>query len=148
MSVMDPFCMVCQRAVHVGSGDDLVCPVCSSRLVGAESTQARVGRVGGNEAHFREVNEAVEHSAQHSAAYPRGDAIGFVCECGSDDCSVPVYLTVDQYESVRADAARFAIVPGHDIPGTEEIVERYERYDVVEKTGWAAGRGPAGPSSP
>jgi hypothetical protein len=34
---------------------------------------------------------------------------------------------------VRASARRFAIVPGHDIPDIEEVVERHERYAVIEK---------------
>jgi hypothetical protein len=34
---------------------------------------------------------------------------------------------------VRASARRFAIVPRHDIPDVEEVVERHERYAVIEK---------------
>ena len=34
---------------------------------------------------------------------------------------------------MRSDPRRFAIVPGHDIADVEDVVERHERYAVIEK---------------
>jgi hypothetical protein len=39
----------------------------------------------------------------------------------------------EEYEQVRSDSAKFAIVKGHEIRDVEEIVERRKRYDVVRK---------------
>jgi hypothetical protein len=37
-----------------------------------------------------------------------------------------------EYETVRADPMHFAIVPGHEIPDTETVIERYDGYVVVK----------------
>jgi hypothetical protein len=86
-------------------------------------------RVAMNEATFRKVNEGME-----SGQDPSG-LLTFVCECGRLNCTRLIQLTRAEYEGVRAHPRRFAIVEGHEIPETEEIVERHERYLVVEKTG-------------
>ncbi len=86
-------------------------------------------RVAMNEATFRKVNEAME-SGQDEASL-----MTFVCECGRLGCSVLIQLDGEEYEAIRANPRRFAIVDGHEIPEAEVIVERHERYVVVEKYG-------------
>ena len=44
-------------------------------------------------------------------------------------------LTRGEYEAIRQDPRRFAIVDGHEILEAEAIVERHDRYIVVEKAG-------------
>jgi hypothetical protein len=34
---------------------------------------------------------------------------------------------------VRSDSHTFAVVPGHELPEAEEVVERTERFHVVAK---------------
>ena len=82
-----------------------------------------------NEATFRKVNEAMETGQD-----PAG-LMSFVCECGRLGCSELIQLERAEYEAVRGNPRRFAIVDGHEIPEAEEIVERHDRYLVVEKTG-------------
>lgn len=87
-------------------------------------------RIGGNEAAFRDVNEALRASkpvASSEQLFP------FRCECGVLGCNQLVELTVPEYEAVRSDATRFLILDGHQIPEAERVVERRERYSVVEK---------------
>jgi hypothetical protein len=86
-------------------------------------------RVATNEAAFRRVNEGMEVGQD-----PAG-LLTFVCECGRLGCSELIQLTRAEYESVRANARRFAIVDGHEIPEAEDVVERHDRYVVVEKHG-------------
>lgn len=49
----------------------------------------------------------------------------------------PVQLTVAEYESVRAEPTHFFVAPddGHVIVDVERVVERQERYWIVEKVG-------------
>jgi predicted ThiF/HesA family dinucleotide-utilizing enzyme len=86
-------------------------------------------RVAMNEATFRKVNEAMEVGQD-----PAG-LLTFVCECGRLGCSKLIQLTRDEYEAIRQDPRRFAIVDGHEILEAEAIVERHDRYIVVEKAG-------------
>jgi hypothetical protein len=58
---------------------------------------------------------------------------GFVCECGEEACRERVYLSLAEYETVRASPIRFAVLPGHEVPEAERVVEERDGYLVVEK---------------
>jgi hypothetical protein len=95
---------------------------------------AREERLGANEALFREVNERVAEVAERFIAGETGDSrFNFNCECGDRGCTEQIALTVGEYEAVRVEATRFAVVPGHEEPDIERVVERYPSYLVVEK---------------
>ena len=100
----------------------------------------RENRRAQNEALFREVNERVEEVAAGLVGHGEGDSllIGFICECGLDDCTAPLEVTQGQYESVRRDPRRFVVLPGHEDTDAERVVERHGGYLVVEKLGEAA----------
>ncbi|HEX2104609.1 MAG TPA: hypothetical protein VHF51_13220 [Solirubrobacteraceae bacterium] len=92
----------------------------------------RIGkeRVGRNEATFRRINESVETDY---AETDYSGLIGFLCECGDPHCEQTIELTQMEYESLRANPRRFAVIGDHAIETTEDIVERHQRYAVVEK---------------
>jgi hypothetical protein len=94
-------------------------------------------RIARNEATFRRINEDIERGRD-----TEDDAtlIGFVCECGMIDCSRLIELTPAEYEHVRRDPCRFAIVNGHEIPAVESVIERHDRYAVVRKGSGAGGK--------
>jgi hypothetical protein len=86
-------------------------------------------RIAMNEATFRKVNEGME------AGQGTSGLLNFVCECGRLKCTRLIQLTREEYEGIRGNPRRFAIVDGHEILEAEAIVERHERYLVVEKGG-------------
>jgi hypothetical protein len=96
-------------------------------------------RAAMNQSRFREYNERIEpHNAVHHWVDP--PYADWICECAVEDCTLPVRLTVAEYEAVREQPARFLVAPGDDhvIPDVERVVEQNERYWVVEKLGDAA----------
>jgi hypothetical protein len=93
----------------------------------AADMQERIGR---NEATFRSINEDIERGRD---AEDDHTLVGFVCECGSAECSRLIELTPAEYEHVRSDPCCFAIVDGHEIVEAETVVERHPRYAVVRK---------------
>jgi hypothetical protein len=95
---------------------------------------AREERLAKNETLFREVNERVADVAtSFIEAETRSDRVEFTCECGRADCTEPMAMTVVEYEAVRTGPTRFAVVPEHEQPEIETIVERHPGYVVVEK---------------
>ena len=42
-------------------------------------------------------------------------------------------MTAAEYEAIRAESTRFAVVPGHEDPEIESVIERYPGYLIVEK---------------
>ena len=98
--------------------------------------EARTTRLAKNEALFREVNERVADVTQSfGKGLGLGNGIdGFICECSDPLCLERVGpLTVEKYEEVRRDPRRFIIAPNHQAPDVESVVEREERYWIVEK---------------
>jgi hypothetical protein len=86
-------------------------------------------RVAETEALFREVNERIAESA----ARFQSDELDIVCECADAECVERLPTTVDEYERVRANGARFLVAPGHEDESFEQVVGRRVRYRVVEK---------------
>jgi hypothetical protein len=94
----------------------------------------RYERAARNQSLFREVNERI----RDISTSVNGNAIEFVCECCDVDCTEPIQLTLRQYDAIRDHPNRFPVKPGHESHEVERVVERFDRYLVVEKL--AAGR--------
>jgi hypothetical protein len=86
-------------------------------------------RLARNQTLFREVNERLLEMADG-----RGERLGFLCECSQVDCAETIPLALEEYNEVRSHATWFAIVPGHETPAVEHVVNSNGRYTVVEKT--------------
>ena len=92
--------------------------------------ERRKERLARNEAAFRKVNEAMGGRAELA---PTDGRSAYLCECGALGCNLLLELTVEEYEAVRANPRRFFLVPGHEEPEVESVVDRQDRYFVVEK---------------
>lgn len=101
--------------------------------------EAAAIRIAANENVLRERNENAKASnAAHVWLDP--PLPDWTCECGDATCSDPIRLSIAEYEAVRARPTLFVIAPSpeHVSPDVEEVVQREERYWVVEKVGVGA----------
>jgi hypothetical protein len=92
----------------------------------------RKRRVGRNEALFREVNEELE-ALDRQVTRITGKTLDVVCECGDLRCTDRIEVPISAYEEVRGESHLFFVIPGHEIPSSEEVVQRTDRYNVVRK---------------
>jgi hypothetical protein len=99
----------------------------------------RARRVGRNEAVFRAVNEEIE-ARTIGLAEISDRQLHVVCECADLLCTKQLVVSVSDYEKVRADATCFLLVPGHERPDLEDVVEKTKRYNVVRKHAGEAAR--------
>jgi hypothetical protein len=91
-------------------------------------------RIAKNEAVFRAANRELEQATEEAG----GDGVlDVLCECGQEGCSGLIRLTVAEYDGVHSQDDRFVVVPGHENPTIETVVERREAYLVVDKFGEA-----------
>jgi hypothetical protein len=97
----------------------------------ATGNEEQARRVGLNESIFRQVNEQIESLNRGFGGESR--TMTAICECADGDCTDRLEISVAEYENVRADARRYIVVPGHELPEFETVVERSDGYDVVEK---------------
>jgi hypothetical protein len=87
-----------------------------------------------NEAIFREVNERIEELSRRSGIDEDDSLLpGFICECSSESCTELLQVTYQQYEAVRESPRRFLVLPGHEDPDVERVVEQHSDALVVEK---------------
>jgi hypothetical protein len=84
-------------------------------------------RLAKNEILFREVNERLDDMA---ASWSK--TTDYLCECSETSCVEMVALTNDEYERVRSRATVFVVVPGHERPEIERVVEANEGFMLVE----------------
>jgi hypothetical protein len=83
----------------------------------------RLERQAHNEALVREVNERINELDR--AAATNGGTHGFHCECGREHgCDERIWMTLAEYDTVRAQDDRFAL---------EHVVEQNERFVIVDK---------------
>src|SRR5262249_50595170 len=88
-------------------------------------------RVGINEALFREVNERIDQLHDELGG---AKTFEIVCECGDASCIERFSISSSDYEQLRGDVHRFALVPGHERSDVERVVKQRKDYFVVEKT--------------
>ena len=88
-----------------------------------------------NEALLRTVNDRIKALDEEAGAWTVGhELFGFQCECGNTGtCDARLQMTLSEYEVVRSQRDRFAVAPGHETAEIEDVVERSERYLVVDK---------------
>lgn len=79
---------------------------------------------------FRRANEIVRKRA---GAFGVAGTVPFICECRDGQCLERVELSTDEYDGIAAHPERAAIAPGHEDPELERIVERTDRFAVVER---------------
>ena len=99
-----------------------------------EAVDKQLERQARNEALAREVNERINAIDRAAAGSEHHDTFGVHCECGRNDgCHERVWMTLAEYERVREQDDRFALLPGHETDELEHVVERNDRYVVVDK---------------
>jgi hypothetical protein len=96
---------------------------------GAEAVPKRDQRLAQNEIVFRRVNERLASAAGGDPAHE----LHLVCECTNADCLQTLTIELAEYEWLRQNPHRFAVLPGHEAPAVEDVVERHDRFVIVEK---------------
>jgi hypothetical protein len=97
----------------------------------AGSVPSRDRRLGANETLFRRVNER-RFQAETADSVP--EWLEIVCECADRGCRRALTLVTAEYEWLRQNPSRFAVLPGHETPAVENVVERFPGYVIVERT--------------
>lgn len=96
----------------------------------------RLERIAKNETVFRAANREIKH-AEKEAGGGADKIIEVLCECGREECSGLIALTVAEYEAVHSQDDRFVVLRGHESAEIERVVEDRAGYLVVDKFGEA-----------
>jgi hypothetical protein len=88
-------------------------------------------RIGENEALYRSINEKIE--GLNEAFGLVTETMTVVCECGQLECTDQIELDIPTYERVRSEPTHFVVLPGHEIPDVESIVEEHGSFYIISK---------------
>jgi len=91
-------------------------------------------RAARNEEVFRGVNERIEEGAeQHHVS----GSLPFHCECGAGACVETIAIPPARYAAIVRQRYHFVVIPGHEEPRIERVVDTEADFLVVEKIGEA-----------
>jgi hypothetical protein len=77
------------------------------------------------------VNEQIESLNQgFGSDLP---SLTVICECADGGCTDRIEIAVSEYEQVRSHPHRYIVIPGHEVPEFESVVQSEHAYDVVQK---------------
>jgi hypothetical protein len=96
--------------------------------------EERFERQARNEGLMRTVNDRIAAADERAIGWADADQeFAFQCECGTSGCEGRVLMTLVEYDRVRSERDRFAVAPGHETGEIERVVERHDRYVIVDK---------------
>lgn len=81
---------------------------------------------------FRHVNEQIRRLST-TFGVRADEEVRIVCECERPECAEQIPMTLDEYDRLRSDPARFAIMPGHPFPAGGEPEAENEHYWTVAR---------------
>ena len=96
----------------------------------SETVPKRDKLLAANEILFRRVNERL---ASMDRSGPDSHELELVCECSDRGCRNVLTIEAAEYEWLRQNPRRFAVLAGHEAPAVEDVVERHHRFVIVEK---------------
>jgi hypothetical protein len=94
--------------------------------------RARLDQAEKNEQAFKDHNER-RAAFEEAGNVPPDEPVPFACECDDPGCAQAIELSTDDYERAVRRVDRFVVVPGHEDPEVEVVVERRAGYYVVSK---------------
>jgi hypothetical protein len=101
-----------------------------------ESDPERRRRLKENERRLRRLNLRIEELNRVGLMLgdeDEEDQAPFLCECSLASCTARLPVDVATYAEAHDAPDRFTVLPGHEIPDVERIVQRRAAFVVVEK---------------
>lgn len=101
-------------------------------------------RMAENQVVFRKMNEQAKAFVDELARIADEDermkdmrhddkTLQFYCECSDEDCQLRIAIQPSAYSKIHAQPDHFAILPGHNLPAIESVVEQHDTFIVVKK---------------
>ena len=90
------------------------------------TAMSREERILQTEEFYRGVNDVIAQKTPPNGAL-------FLCECANPFCNVTFEMSADDLIILHSTAGYYVILPGHEIPDLEDVVQRQDGYAIVKK---------------
>jgi hypothetical protein len=94
--------------------------------------RTRRERAAKNEQSFQSYNER-RVAMEEAGETPDAEPVPFVRECDDPTCAKAIEIPLGEYERAVEAADRFVVVPGHEDPAVEVVVEIRDNFLIVSK---------------
>jgi hypothetical protein len=94
--------------------------------------RSRLEQATKNEQTFQSYN-ARRAAVEESGGAPDDEPVPFVCECDQPKCWMAIEIPLGEYERAVEAADRFVVVPGHEDPAVEVVVDIRDHFLIVSK---------------
>ena len=81
----------------------------------------------------RRMERMLEEIREDDESTDADEPIAFLCECSHLDCRERVHLEPSVFDRIHKDPEVFILVPGHEIPDVERIVDQMGDFLIVRK---------------
>jgi len=78
---------------------------------------------------FRDVNERIAETAERFDS----EEAHFLCECDDPLCNQRIETSLETYEEVRENGAKFLVADEHVNEEVERVIEQRRGFSIVEK---------------
>jgi hypothetical protein len=82
---------------------------------------------------YRQVNERIQSVGAGIFGMAADEPLSIVCECLDPSCVKRVEISAYDLGRLRSSPAVFIVLPGHETPENEEVLERHDGFLVVVK---------------
>jgi len=86
-----------------------------------------------NEVIFRDANQTAQQFIEQVEGPHSAKKAGFYCECSNLDCRERIELTAEEYKRLHQNKRHFVVVPGHEMPQVEKVIQQETTYSLIEK---------------
>jgi hypothetical protein len=80
---------------------------------------------------YRAVNERILDVSTTWAA--GSEPVGFLCECGDENCYGVLNLTIRDFEAIRSAPNQFLVLRGHQTPDVDNVLAQNNGYLVIAR---------------
>jgi hypothetical protein len=96
-------------------------------------TMPRKQRIVQTEEFYRQINDLIARNG-------RRDGQVYMCECANPYCNVTMDVTDEDITTLHSVPGYYLILPGHEIPEVEQVVQQTATYTIVTNDGTAGER--------
>jgi hypothetical protein len=82
---------------------------------------------------YRQVNERIQSVGAGIFGMADDEPLSVVCECLDPSCVRRIGISAYDLQRLRSSPAAFVVLPGHEAPEHEEVLERHDGFLVVLK---------------
>jgi hypothetical protein len=80
-----------------------------------------------------EVNQIASEDGLEPIDIDGDEPLFFYCECSDENCRNRIKLSPNEYNDIHRKKDTFTILPGHQVPQIEDVIEETPDYIVVRK---------------